>query len=168
MPMGLSPRRKRIAETLVRRIYFDLIGLPPSPDTVKAFVNDPNPNAYEALVDRLLGSQHYGERWARHWLDVVHYADTHGYDKDKLRPNAWPYRDYVIRAFNEDKRYSRFVKEQIAGGRIVAAHDGRNYCNWVYRRGSVGFYWTRRGTRNKNRWAHLRGISTETTWSQRR
>ena len=73
------------------------------------------PNAYENLVDGLLASPQYGERWGRHWLDVVHYADTHGYDKDKVRPNAWPYRDYVIRAFNTDKPYSRFVEEQVAG-----------------------------------------------------
>ena len=76
---------------------------------------DPDPQAYEKLVDRLLDSKHYGERWARHWLDVVKYADTCGYDKDKLRPNAWPYRDYVIRSLNEDKPYARFVQEQIAG-----------------------------------------------------
>ena len=71
--------------------------------------------AYEKLVEELLASPRYGERWARHWLDVVHYGDTHGYDKDKLRPNAWPYRDYVIRVFNSDKPYGRFVREQVAG-----------------------------------------------------
>ncbi|MCI0335734.1 MAG: PSD1 and planctomycete cytochrome C domain-containing protein [Planctomycetes bacterium] len=101
--------------TLIRRLYFDLVGLPPSYEEVEAFVTDDDPQAYEKLVDRLLASPHYGERWGRHWLDVVHYGDTHGYDKDKLRPNAWPYRDYVIRAFNEDKPYSRFVAEQVAG-----------------------------------------------------
>ena len=108
-----SPEADR--QTLIRRLYFDIIGLPPSPDAVTEFLNDDEADAYERLVDRLLASNHYGERWARHWLDVVHYADTHGYDKDKLRPNAWPYRDYVIRAFNADKPYSRFVQEQIAG-----------------------------------------------------
>ena len=101
--------------TLIRRLYFDLIGLPPTPGDVEAFVNDAEPNAYERLVDRLLASERYGERWARHWLDIVHYADTHGYDKDKPRPNAWPYRDYVIRSLNQDKPYARFVMEQIAG-----------------------------------------------------
>lgn len=101
--------------TLIRRLYFDLIGLPPTPAEADAFVADSNPKAYENLVEHLLASQHYGERWARHWLDVVKYADTCGYDKDKLRPNAWPYRDYVIRAFNEDKPYTRFVQEQVAG-----------------------------------------------------
>ena len=99
----------------MRRLYFDLIGLPPTPSEIDEFVQDGSDDSYERLVDRLLGSKHYGERWARHWLDVVHYADTHGYDKDKLRPNAWPYRDYVIRSFNEDKPYARFVQEQIAG-----------------------------------------------------
>ncbi len=101
--------------TLIRRLTYDLIGLPPTPEQVQDFVQNSDPQAYERLVDRLLESKHYGERWARHWLDVVKYADTCGYDKDKLRPNAWPYRDYVIRAFNEDKPFSRFVQEQIAG-----------------------------------------------------
>ncbi|MGK0190732.1 MAG: hypothetical protein ACI9R3_006562, partial [Verrucomicrobiales bacterium] len=100
---------------LIRRSYFNIIGLPPTFEEVQRFVNDPDPKAYEKLVDRLLDSQHYGERWARHWLDVVHFGETHGYDKDKPRPNAWPYRDYVIRSFNDDKPYERFVKEQIAG-----------------------------------------------------
>lgn len=108
-----SPEANR--RTLIRRLYFDVIGLPPAPEEVDAFVRDPDPLAYERLVDRLLGSVHHGERWARHWLDVVHYGDTHGYDKDKLRSNAWPYRDYVIRAFNEDRPYRRFVCEQLAG-----------------------------------------------------
>ena len=96
-------------------MYYDLLGLPPTPDDVREFVGDPDPLAYEQLVERLLASPRYGERWARHWLDVVHYGDTHGYDKDKPRPNAWPYRDYVVRAFNSDKPYSRFVQEQVAG-----------------------------------------------------
>ena len=101
--------------TLIRRVYYDLLGLPPPPDDVREFVANPDPLAYEQLVERLLASPRYGERWARHWLDVVHYGDTHGYDKDKPRPNAWPYRDYVVRAFNSDKPYSRFVQEQVAG-----------------------------------------------------
>lgn len=103
------------ARTLIRRLYFDLTGLPPSPEEVSAFEKDKRPEAYELLVDRLLESPRYGERWARHWLDVVHYGETHGYDKDKPRNNAWPYRDYVIRSFNDDKPYARFVEEQIAG-----------------------------------------------------
>lgn len=104
------------ARTLIRRVYYDVIGLPPSPEEVAAFVAASQPErAYEDSVDRLLASPRYGERWARHWLDVVHYGETHGYDKDKPRPNAWPYRDYVIRAFNDDKPYARFVQEQLAG-----------------------------------------------------
>ena len=111
---GLSPSAEADRRTLVRRLYFDLIGLPPTPGQVEALLADDSPDAYEKLVDELLASPRYGERWARHWLDVVRYADTHGYDKDKLRPNAWPYRDYVIRSLNEDKPYGRFVREQLA------------------------------------------------------
>lgn len=112
---GLAPSPEADRRTLARRAYFDLHGLPPSPEEVDAFVNDPDPRAWEKLVDRLLDSPRYGERWGRHWLDVAHYGDTHGYDKDQPRPHAWPYRDYVIRAFNEDRAYGRFVREQIAG-----------------------------------------------------
>ncbi len=111
----LAPSPEADRRTLIRRLYFDLLGLPPSFNEVQAFVADRDPHAYEKLVDRLLESPDYGERWGRYWLDIVHYGDTHGYDKDKVRPNAWPYRDYVIRAFNDDKPYSRFVEEQVAG-----------------------------------------------------
>ena len=92
-----------------------MIGLPPTPEEIDAFVKDKSKDAYEKLVDRLLASPRYGERWGRHWLDVVHYGDTHGFDRDKRRPYEWPYRDYVIKSFNDDKPYSRFVKEQLAG-----------------------------------------------------
>ncbi len=112
---GLSPSAQADRPTLIRRLSFDLLGLPPTPDELEFFVSDTAPDAYERLVDRLLASPRYGERWARHWLDVVHFGETHGYDKDKPRPNAWPYRDYVIRSFNEDKPYARFVQEQVAG-----------------------------------------------------
>ena len=112
---GLAPSPEADRRTLVRRLYFDLIGLPPTFEQVDAFVKDASPDAYEKLVDSLLASPHHGERWARHWLDVVHYGETHGYDKDQPRPNAWPYRDYVIRSFNADKPYARFVQEQVAG-----------------------------------------------------
>ena len=111
--LRLSPAADR--RTLVRRLYYDVIGLPPSPQEVASFLLDRDPQAYAKLVDELLAKPGYGERWARHWLDVVHYGESHGYDKDQPRPNAWPYRDYVIRAFNEDKPYMRFVKEQLAG-----------------------------------------------------
>jgi hypothetical protein len=106
------PAEKRL---LLRRIYFDLIGLPPKPEEVEAFVADERPEAVRALIDRLLDSPQYGERWARHWLDLVHFAETHGHDQDRVRTNAWPYRDYVIASFNSDKPYARFVEEQIAG-----------------------------------------------------
>jgi hypothetical protein len=112
---GLPQSRAADRRTLIRRLYFDLLGLPPKPEDVEAFVAEEDPQAYEKLIDRLLDSPHYGERWARHWLDVVHYGETHGYDKDQPRPNAWPYRDYVIRALNSDKPYSRFIEEQLAG-----------------------------------------------------
>lgn len=113
--LGLKPAAEAKRRTLIRRLTFDLTGLPATPEEVDQFVNDMRPEAYDRLVDRLLDSKKYGERWGRHWLDVVKYADTCGYDKDKLRPNAWPYRDYVIRSFNEDKPYSKFVQEQLAG-----------------------------------------------------
>src|SRR5262249_11611165 len=100
---------------LLRRVTFDLIGLPPTPAEIEAFLADHSPRAYERVVDRLLASPHYGERWARHWMDLVHYAETHCHDQDRPRPNAWPYRDYLIRAFNADKPYARFVQEQVAG-----------------------------------------------------
>ncbi len=112
---GLRPSPEAGRRTLIRRLYYDVIGLPPTPEAIESFLVDPDPQAYEKLVDRLLESPHYGERWARHWLDVVHFGETHGYDKDKPRLNAWPYRDYVIRALNEDKPYARFVQEQVAG-----------------------------------------------------
>ncbi len=108
-----SPEADR--RTLLRRLCYDLTGLPPTPEQADAFILNADPTAYEKLTQTLLASPRYGERWARHWLDVVHYAESHGYDKDKLRPNAWPYRDYVIRAFNEDKPWARFVQEQVAG-----------------------------------------------------
>jgi cytochrome c553 len=114
--LKLSPPAE--PRTLARRLYFDLIGLPPAPEALDAFEHaywKDRASAWDELVEQLLNMPQYGERWARHWLDVVHYGDTHGYDKDKLRPNAWPYRDYVIRALNTDKPYARFIEEQIAG-----------------------------------------------------
>src|SRR5437879_1843353 len=104
--------------TLIRRAYFDLIGLPPAPDRVERFVNDSSPKAYEDLINELLGSRQYGERWGRHWLDVARYADTGGYETDIYFKNAWRYRDYVVKSFNDDKPYNRFVQEQLAGDEI--------------------------------------------------
>ena len=111
----LTPTAPADRRSLIRRLTYDLTGLPPTLGAITDFVSDHDPLAYSKLVDRLLASPAYGEHWGRHWLDVVKYADTCGYDKDKLRPNAWPYRDYVIRSFNQDKPYSQFVREQIAG-----------------------------------------------------
>jgi hypothetical protein len=112
---GMTPSRPADKRTLLRRVSFDLTGLPPTPEETRAFLADQSPRAFEKVVDRLLASPRYGERWARHWMDVVHFAETHGNDQDRIRTNAWPYRDYLIRSFNEDKPYARFVREQLAG-----------------------------------------------------
>ncbi len=109
----MSPKADR--NTLIRRLSFDLHGLPPTPEAVDSFQNDPDLDAYSKLVDKMLASPHYGERYARHWLDIAHYADTHGFERDKRRNTAWRYRDYVIAAFNENKPYDQFLREQIAG-----------------------------------------------------
>lgn len=111
--LPMSPPSDRT--TLIRRLTFDLHGLPPTPAEVQAFVEDDSAGAYTRLVERLLASPRYGERYARHWLDIAHYADTHGFERDKRRDNAWRYRDYVIDSFNMDKAYDRFLSEQIAG-----------------------------------------------------
>jgi hypothetical protein len=111
----LSPSEPADRIHLIRRVTFDLIGLPPTPAEVDAFLRDKSPDAYEKVVDRLLASPHYGERWALKWLDVVRYAETNGFELDADRPHAWRYRDYVIDAFNRDKPYDQFIKEQIAG-----------------------------------------------------
>ncbi|MBW3542402.1 MAG: PSD1 and planctomycete cytochrome C domain-containing protein [Planctomycetes bacterium] len=115
---GLKAAPPADARTLVRRLSFDLTGLPPSPAEVESFVKDTSAGAYDALVNRLLESSHYGERMAQHWLDVVRYADTSGFSNDYERPNAWRYRDYVIRSFNADKPYDRFLVEQLAGDEL--------------------------------------------------
>ncbi len=111
-----SPPADRIA--LVRRVTYDLTGLPPSPEAIDAFLKDDSPDAYERLVDRLLASPHYGEKWGRHWLDLVRFAETNGYERDGPKPFAWRYRDYVIKSFNDDKPYDRFLREQLAGDEI--------------------------------------------------
>ncbi|MEK6261257.1 MAG: DUF1549 domain-containing protein [Planctomycetota bacterium] len=111
--LTMSPEADR--RTLIRRLTFDLLGLPPTPEEVDTFASDRDPRAYDKLVDRLLDSPHYGERWARHWLDIAHYADTHGFERDQRRDNAWRYRDWVIRALNADKPYDDFLRDQIAG-----------------------------------------------------
>ncbi len=112
-PAPLAGRR-----TLIRRVYSDLIGLPPSHAEIKAFLADESPDAYEKLVDRLLGSVHFGERWGRYWLDLVRFAETCGYERDQVKPNVWKYRDWVVKSLNDDKPYDRFVLEQLAGDEL--------------------------------------------------
>jgi hypothetical protein len=112
---GLAPSPRADRRTLIRRLFFDLVGLPPAPGEVEAFVKDASGGAYERLVDRLLDSPRYGERWARHWLDIVRYGESQGFERNKFRPSAWKYRDFVVEAFNADLPYDRFVRWQIAG-----------------------------------------------------
>lgn len=116
--LGLKLNEFEARETLIRRLYLVVLGIPPSPDEVTQFVKDSNPNAYEKLVDRVLTSSAYGERWAQHWLDIIRYGETHGFETNRERPNAWPFRDYVIDSLNEDKSYAQFVEEQIAGDQL--------------------------------------------------
>ena len=118
---GLSPSPEADRYTLVKRLYYDLLGLPPEPEAVEAFVNDAAPGAYERLVDDLLKSPHFGERWGRHWLDLARYADSDGYEKDRPRYNAWKYRDWVIQAINDDMPFDQFTIEQLAGDLLPGA-----------------------------------------------
>ena len=122
---GLQPAPQLDRAGLLRRVTFDLIGLPPTPEELAAFLADTRPDAYERVVDRLLASPHFGEHWAQHWLDVVRYAESDGYEADTPRPHAWRYRDYVVRSFNRDLPYNRFVTEQIAGDLLAAAPHPR-------------------------------------------
>ncbi|MFM7818557.1 MAG: DUF1549 domain-containing protein, partial [Verrucomicrobiota bacterium] len=112
---GLTPNPPASPRELIRRMYFDLIGLPPSPREVEAFLSDTAPDREARWIDRLLASPRYGERWGRHWLDVVRYTESQGFEYDRLRDTAWPYRDYVVHSFNADLPYDRFMQEQIAG-----------------------------------------------------
>src|SRR5688500_1722214 len=118
---GFAPGPAATRAQLLRRAYYDLTGLPPTPAEVDAFLAANSPDAYEKVVDKLLASPHYGEKWGRHWLDLVRYAETNSYERDNAKPNAWRYRDYVIKSFNEDKPYDRFVSEQIAGDEMPEA-----------------------------------------------
>ena len=120
---GLKPSPPADRATLIRRVSFDLIGLPPTPAEAAAFVADKSPDAYAKLIERLLASPHYGERWGQHWLDIARFAETDGFEYDTHRFSAWRYRDYVIRSFNEDKPYDRFVTEQLAGDEIAPNDD---------------------------------------------
>ena len=115
---NLAPSPRADRRTLMRRLYFDMLGLPPSPEDLAAFMADQRVDAYERLVERVLASPRYGERWAQHWLDVVRYSESAGFETNHERPNAWPYRDYVIDAFNDDKPYDQFITEQLAGDAV--------------------------------------------------
>jgi hypothetical protein len=129
---GITPAREADRLTLIRRLTLDLTGLPPTPEAVAAFTADAAPDAYAKLVDRLLASPRYGERWASHWLDVVRFAESNGYELDGDRPHAWRYRDYVVRCLNADKPYDVFVTEQLAGDELAAGKDARDAADlWV-------------------------------------
>ena len=123
--LSFAPEADKLA--LLRRLSFDLTGLPPTPDEVTAFVKDESPKAVTSLVDRLLDSPHYGERSAQHWLDVVRHAESNGYEADADRPGAWRYRDRVVASFNADVPFDRFVREQIAGDYLAAGRDARRH-----------------------------------------
>jgi hypothetical protein len=134
---GLKPSGEATRIALARRVYFDLTGLPPTPEEVDSFIADKSSDAYEKLIDQLLASPRYGERWARHWLDLVRYADSDGYRIDDFRPTAWRYRDYVIDAFNRDKPYDAFVREQLAGDEMQPRTPERMIAtgflrHWIY------------------------------------
>jgi uncharacterized protein DUF1549/uncharacterized protein DUF1553/cytochrome c len=133
---GLRPVKPADRATLARRAYYDLIGLPPTPEQIDEFVNDRSPDAWGKLIDKLLASPHYGEKWGRHWLDVVRYAETNGYERDGIKPYAWRYRDYVIRSFNEDKPYTQFVREQLAGDEFPGFNPDAIIATGYYRLGT--------------------------------
>ena len=145
---GLKPAPRADRITLMRRAYMDLIGLPPTPAETAEYLADNSPQAWERLIDKLLASPHYGERWGRHWLDVARYADSNGFEHDYDRPNAWRYRDYVIRAFNQDLPYNTFLAQQIAGDELDQVTDDsliatgflRSYAKVGYREEA---WWTR-------------------------
>ncbi len=137
---GLSPAPPADKRTLIRRVTFDLIGLPPTPQEIDNFLKDDSPGAFETLVERLLASPHYGERWGRHWLDLVRYAETNGHEYDNDKLDAWRYRDYVIRAFNNDRPYDQFTREHIAGDLLAAKRLREDGVHWDSPLGT-GFYW---------------------------
>ena len=156
---GLAPAPEAGRGVLIRRLTFDLTGLPPTPEAVEAFTKDAAPDAYERLVERLLASPAYGERWARHWLDLVRYADSDGFRIDDYRPAAWRYRDYVIAAFNADKPYDRFVKEQLAGDELFPGDPDALVATGYLRHGI--YEYNNRDVRGQ--WATLLNDVTDTT-----
>jgi len=131
---GLSPARETDRATWIRRAYLDVIGLPPTPQEVAEFVGDPDPDAQAQIIERLLASPHYGERWGRHWLDLVRYAESRGHEFDYDVANPWHYRDYVIRALNDDLPYDRFVVEHVAGDLLPTTTNGTDTTRWAARR----------------------------------
>ena len=142
---GLKPAPPAERRTLIRRLAFDLTGLPPTPKEIDAFVQDPAADAYERLVERLLASPHYGERWAQHWLDVVRYAESEGFEYDNYLPGMWRYRDYVVRSFNDDKPFDRFLTEQLAGDEVKPGAADLQVAAGFHRLGPV-----RRNAGNQN------------------
>jgi hypothetical protein len=132
---GLQPNPPATKTELIRRISYDLTGLPPTPEEVEAFLADTSPKAYEKLVDKLLASPRYGEKWGRHWLDLVRFAETNSYERDNPKPHAWRFRDYVIRAFNDDKPYDQFIREQLAGDELPSAGPDALIATGFYRLG---------------------------------
>jgi mono/diheme cytochrome c family protein len=133
---GLEPTKEADRRALIRRAYFDLTGLPPTIQQVEAFVQSPDPNAFEHVLDELLASPQYGEKWGRFWLDLVRYAETNSFERDGAKPEAWKYRDYVIASFNSDKRYDRFVMEQLAGDELPDASKETRIATGYYRLGT--------------------------------
>jgi hypothetical protein len=132
---GLAPAPPADRVALARRVYYDLIGLPATPEEIDRFVNDNTTGAYERLIERLLASPHYGEKWARHWLDLVRYAETNGFEFDRPKPFPWRYRDYVIEAFNHDKPYDQFIREQVAGDLLATVTPQALIATGYYRLG---------------------------------
>ena len=158
---GLKPSPPDSKIALLRRVYADLVGMPPTPIEAGAFLNDPAPNAYEKLVDKLLADSRYGERWGRHWLDLVRYADSDGFEQDGARPRAWRFRDYVIRSFNQDKPYDRFLKEQIAGDELYPNDADAITATGYIRLAS----WDALSTDPPQRWQDFLNDATDTTGS---
>ncbi|HKD35608.1 MAG TPA: DUF1549 domain-containing protein, partial [Pirellulales bacterium] len=156
---GLEPNPPADKRELVRRLYYDLTGLPPSSAEVEAFVADRSPQAYETLVDRLLFSPHYGEKWGRNWLDLVRYAESNSYERDDPKPHAWRYRDYVIRSLNDDKAFDRFIREQLAGDELSDPDDDCLIATGYYR---LGIWDDEPGDRDLARFDGLDDIVTTT------
>ncbi len=156
---GLEPAAEADRVTLIRRLTYDLTGLPPCPEDVDSFMADRAPGAYERLVDRLLASPHYGEKWGRHWLDLVRYGETNGYERDSAKPFVWRYRDYVIVAFNRDKPFDQFVQEQLAGDQIDPASPESLIATGYYR---LGIWDDEPADRELARFDGLDGVITTT------